>query len=519
MGHWNGGTPMHTDAGRRRAPTEAVVTVVALALALAAAAVDVARHGTLGATTAAFALVAIVAVSGSRWWSLLRRPGTTVATAAVGATSDGGSTDALTGLGDRRRLLADLAAGASGAGSARWLAVLDLDGFRRLNDVAGHPVGDQVLLSTAGWMRDVLAADDSLYRVGADEFAAMLVVPDALEATAVSRRLLDACTRSHDMVGREVRLTASAGLVRVDGLPADTVRYADLAVRAAAREGGGRLRVFEPGMASSAAEQWSLGSDLRDALAAGSLALAFQPVFDLRTRRALGAEALARWSHPQRGPVSPEIFVPLAEESGLMDELGSFVLNEALRHGSEWRALSGQSFSVWVNLSVKQLEAPGAAEALLAVVAAHGLPPRELVLEVTEGLFMTPDSAAASALHRVRQHGVRVALDDFGTGYSSLSYLDRLPIDILKMDRQFVSALDDISRDPTTTRAVIELARALRLTLVAEGIETEEQLDALLGLGCTLGQGYLLQAPGPAAMIRSVLGTRREASPEVLRLT
>ena len=197
--------------------------------------------------------------------------------------------------------------------------------------------------------------------------------------------------------------------------------------------------------------------------------MVYQPVFDLRSGRPLGAEALVRWTHPERGPVPPDVFIPVAESSDLIIPLGSFVMNEAVRHAAEWRGLSGQPFSIWVNLSVRQLERAHAAEALIALLAAHGLPPRALVLEVTEGLFMAPDGVGAATLHRLRQHGVRVAIDDFGTGYSSLSYLDRLPVDILKMDRHFVAALDDISRDATTTRGVIALASSLRLALVAEG--------------------------------------------------
>jgi EAL domain-containing protein (putative c-di-GMP-specific phosphodiesterase class I) len=305
----------------------------------------------------------------------------------------------------------------------------------------------------------------------------------------------------------------------VAGSALETLRAADLALTATRSGDSDPVRLFDEVMARSATERLGLESDLRQAIEAGDLHVVYQPVFDLRTGRPLGAEALVRWTHPERGPVPPDVFIPVAESSDLIIPLGSFVMNEAVRHAAEWRGLSGQPFSIWVNLSVRQLERAHAAEALVALLAEHGLPARALVLEVTEGLFMAPDGLGAATLHRLRQHGVRVAIDDFGTGYSSLSYLDRLPVDILKMDRHFVAALDDISRDATTTHGVIALASSLRLALVAEGIETDAQLEALQRAGCNLGQGYLLQRPSDAATIRNLLGIGTSEGSPVTILT
>jgi diguanylate cyclase (GGDEF)-like protein len=428
--------------------------------------------------------------------------------------------DELTGLANRRRLLDDLTAAlVQNDGASRWLAVMDLDGFKLLNDSLGHSAGDEALRLCAARLRAAAADTERLYRLGSDEFAVLMPGGPPDTALQAGARFVEALLPTLSVGDHRVHLPSNAGLAPVADSPLETLRAADLALTAAKAGDSDPVRLFDGAMASTATERLGLESDLRRAIETGGLNVVYQPVFDLRSGRPLGAEALVRWTHPERGPVPPDVFIPVAESSDLILPLGSFVMNEAVRHAAEWRGLSGQPFSIWINLSVRQLERAHAAEALIALLAAHGLPPRALVLEVTEGLFMAPDGVGAATLHRLRQHGVRVAIDDFGTGYSSLSYLDRLPVDILKMDRQFVAALDDISRDATTTRGVIALASSLRLALVAEGIETEAQMEALQEAGCNLGQGYLLQRPSDAATIRNLLGIGTSESSPLTILT
>jgi diguanylate cyclase (GGDEF)-like protein len=441
-------------------------------------------------------------------------------TQKTAALADLAYRDELTGLANRRRLLDDLAAAlVQTGGGSLWLAVMDLDGFKLLNDSLGHSAGDEALRLSAARLRAAATDTERVYRLGSDEFAVLMPSGPADTALQAGARYVEALFPALNVGDHRVHLPSNAGLAPVAASPLETLRAADLALTAAKAGDSDPVRLFDEAMASTATERLGLESDLRRAIETDGLHVVYQPVFDLRTGRPLGAEALVRWTHPERGPVPPDVFIPVAECSDLIIPLGSFVMNEAVRHAAEWRGLTGQPFSIWVNLSVRQLERAHAAEALIALLAAHGLPARALVLEVTEGLFMAPDGVGAATLHRLRQHGVRVAIDDFGTGYSSLSYLDRLPVDILKMDRHFVAALDDISRDATTTRGVIALASSLRLALVAEGIETEAQLEALKDAGCNLGQGYLLQRPSDAATIRNLLGIGTSESSPLTILT
>ena len=385
--------------------------------------------------------------------------------------------------------------------------MLDLDGFKRVNDSLGHARGDALLRDVAQRLMGALRPSDTIARLGGDEFAVLLaglVRPDEVEV--VAQRLLDALKTPFSAAGRAVHLGASVGVasarsrsVTVASLLAD----ADLAMYEAKRSGKGRYVVFAPTLRKAAAGRLALEEDLRAAVAGGAFALHFQPVVDLVTGRWQGAEALLRWPHPTRGMVPPLEFIPLAEDTGLVVPLGEWVLDNALNQRASWAGLvrDGGAFDIAVNVSVRQLVEPGFVDFVGTAVERSGLPPSSITLEMTESVFLDDSHANIRALEALHDIGVRIALDDFGTGYSSLSYLRRLRIDVLKLDRSFVSGLLGSAQDRAVTRAVIDIANHLDLELVAEGIETSEQLDLLRQLGCRLGQGYLLHRPMPAEVI------------------
>ena len=385
--------------------------------------------------------------------------------------------------------------------------MLDLDGFKRVNDSLGHARGDALLRDVAQRLMGAVRPADTIARLGGDEFAVLLAGltgPD--EAEMVAQRLLDALKAPFSTSGRAVHLSASMGVaparsrsVTVANLLAD----ADLAMYEAKTSGKGRYVVFAPTFRKAAAGRLALEEDLRSAVTEGAFALHFQPVVDLVTDRWAGTEALLRWPHPTRGMVPPLDFIPLAEDTGLVVPLGKWVLQKALEHRASWSALvkDQTAFGVAINVSVRQLTDPGFVDFVEATIARSGLPASAVTLEMTESVFMDDSHLNMRALEALREIGVRIALDDFGTGYSSLSYLRRFKIDVLKLDRSFVSGLLGSSQDRAITRAVIDLASHLDLELVAEGIETIEQLDLLRQLGCRLGQGYLLHRPMPVESI------------------
>jgi diguanylate cyclase (GGDEF)-like protein/PAS domain S-box-containing protein len=418
--------------------------------------------------------------------------------------------DTLTGLANRALLSekVDQALGQLVPGREYiCVLMLDLDGFKRVNDSLGHARGDALLRDVAQRLMGAVRPTDTIARLGGDEFAVLLAGltgPD--EAETVAQRLLDALKAPFTSSGRAVHLSASVGVaparsrsVTVANLLAD----ADLAMYEAKTSGKGRYVVFAPTYRKAAAGRLALEEDLRAAVTDGAFQLHFQPIVDLVTNRWVGTEALLRWPHPTRGMVPPLDFIPLAEDTGLVVPLGKWVLEKALEHRRSWAELvnADQTFEVAINVSVRQLVEPGFVDFVRAAVECSGLPPSSVTLEMTESVFMDDSHANLRALEQLRKIGVKIALDDFGTGYSSLSYLRRFRIDVLKLDRSFVSGLLGSSQDRAITRAVIDLASHLDLELVAEGIETVEQLDLLRQLGCRLGQGYLLHRPMPVEAI------------------
>ncbi len=439
-------------------------------------------------------------------------------------------TDSLTGLanrallGDRVVYAIDAAAQAHAEATMPTLLLIDLDDFKTVNDTLGHPAGDRLLTEVAHRLRDHTRPEDTVARLGGDEFAVLLPAGSAPELGGeLAERLLTALGQPVDLDGRQVHTRASIGVATaVAGLDSSgLLRNADLAMYAAKRAGKHRWSAFHPDMREQMLDHLALETDLRAALAhvagtagsqgagastagvpdGGLLDLHFQPVVDLRTGTTVGVEALLRWVHPLRGPVSPSQFIPLAEESGLIGELGSWVLHRACHQAATWQRRRPEEapLSISVNLSVRQLEQPGLCAEVRAALAASGLSPTSLVLEVTETALSDDTDNVLRTMRELRALGVRLALDDFGTGYSSLSRLRELPVDILKIDRAFISEVCNGGADTALARAIIELGRALRLTVVAEGIENAEQVDRLQELDCQFGQGFHLGRPAPAA--------------------
>jgi diguanylate cyclase (GGDEF)-like protein len=414
------------------------------------------------------------------------------------------SHDPLTGLPNRRRFVERLD-GALGLAARRPIAVLfvDLDDFKTINDSLGHPAGDAMLVAVAERLQRLLRADDLAARLGGDEFGIILEGSDGRAAEHVADRLLAALDEPVEIEGRAIQPRASIGIV--DGsaagvTAAQLLSDADIAMYQAKRAGKGRARLYEPGARSLVQDRLELESDLRHALARGELTLTYQPIVDLRTGLPAAVEALLRWHHPQRGLLQPAVFVPLAEETGLIVEIGTWVLRESCRQVAAWRHHLAPGLALSVNVAARQLAHPGFVATVEKASAAAGLPLNALILEITESALLEDASTALGSLHRIRESGARVAIDDFGTGYSSLSYLSRLPADVLKIDRAFVADIDDDDIERGVPPVVLRLGDTLGLETIAEGVETESQLDALRRLGCRLAQGYLLAEPlGPHA--------------------
>ncbi|MCW2665490.1 MAG: Diguanylate cyclase protein, partial [Frankiales bacterium] len=412
-------------------------------------------------------------------------------------------TDELTGLGNRAALLSGIAAALAGDGPVA-VVLLDLDGFKAVNDGLGHEHGDNVLVAAAQHLRAVVR-DGGLARLGGDEFACVLTGLDSPEdAVQVAERLVAVLRRPLTIDGREVVLGASAGVaVRHDGAgctPHDLLREADTAMYAAKRAGGSGVRVFDPPMQAAVLERVAVESDLHVAVREGQVELHYQPVQDLRTGRVVGVEALARWDRPGVGPVAPDVFIPAGERTGLIVPLERHLLDLACRQLAAWQR-DKPSLRCGVNLSPRHLREPDVVEAVLGIVDRHGLERSSVIAEVTEGLFFSDEGRVGDVLQRLSDAGITLALDDFGTGWSSLSRLTRHPFRVVKVDRSFLAGLVDARTPPPQLLAALAVARELQLDVVAEGVETQEQLDALAACGCDFAQGYHVARPGPAALV------------------
>ena len=403
-------------------------------------------------------------------------------------------TDSLTGLANRAALGERLQ---SDAARPAALLLLDLDGFKAVNDTHGHGVGDEVLQLVGQRLRRSCRPSDFVARLGGDEFV-VLVEGAEDRVLPLARRLLRVLDEPVDLGEREVQLGCSIGIAYPGVTGAETaLRDADIAMYNAKGRGKACFAVFEPPMREAVLDRAGLADDLRIALAENQLALRYHPVIDVCTRAVVGLEALLRWQHPTRGELSPMLFVPLAEENGLIVEMGEWVLREACTQLRQWHAdlPDHRRLTVSVNLSALQLHAPDLVDRVAAILSETGLPPRRLVLELTESVLVDDVDDAVAVLERLRSLGVRLAMDDFGAGYSSMQYLKRLPFDFVKLDR---GLLEGVDRDPAALAladAVLGLLGRLGLRTVAEGIETDGQLAVVEQLGCELGQGYLVALP------------------------
>jgi diguanylate cyclase (GGDEF)-like protein len=393
---------------------------------------------------------------------------------------------------------------------------LDLDHFKVVNDSRGHSVGDQLLVAIADRLRDAVGTRDTVARFGGDEFVVLCEDADLARARSVAEAVLAACQEPVELEGRSIHVGASVGIALSPPSTAEELlRYADTAMYAAKRAGRGQAHVFDRTLADDVEQRFQLASDLHRALADGDLTMHYQPVVDLASGAVLGMEALARWVHAEHGPVSPALFVPLAEDSGLALLLDTWAVHQALQDAGELRRagyLPEQAY-VAVNLSALTLREPELERTIVAATREAGLPPHLVVLEITESAIMQNSSVAIEALRRLRDQGFQVAVDDFGTGYSSLAYLRDLPVTLLKIDISFVLAITTDQDALAIVASIVDLARAVGVTVVAEGVETAEHADLLQRVGCQAGQGWLWSAAQTKQAIAAARWTEWRCEP------
>jgi diguanylate cyclase (GGDEF)-like protein/PAS domain S-box-containing protein len=392
---------------------------------------------------------------------------------------------------------------------------IDLDRFKTINDTLGHDAGDELLLAMASRLRAALRESDLVARLGGDEFVVLLEGgAGAADLTRVAGKLLDAIGEPLTLSGVSCLVTGSIGIARypADGEDAATLlKHADAAMYLAKERGKNNVQFYTAELAGEAARQFQLESELRLALVRGELVLHFQPKVDVASGAMGSVEALVRWAHPQRGLVSPGEFIPLAEERGLIVPIGRWVMQAACRQIRDWRVAGLTPPPVAVNLSARQFHSESLVDDLVDSMAHYGVAPSEMEVELTESVLMADPERANAVLQRLHAMGVRIAIDDFGTGYSSLSYLKRFPAQTVKIDRSFIRGLPEDGDDVAITHAVIAMAHSLGLGVVAEGVESGEQLALLKRLGCDEAQGYLLGRPMPAAELAQRLAPQGHA--------
>jgi diguanylate cyclase (GGDEF)-like protein/PAS domain S-box-containing protein len=423
--------------------------------------------------------------------------------------------DPLTGLANRALFddrLSQAHARVARHGGNGAVLLIDLDDFKGVNDVYGHLVGDELLISVARRFEHVTRTSDTLCRFGGDEFLYLAEgLTSRAEAEQIAQRFLDALTEPFLINDVHIEQRASTGIVIWDGTSTnivELVQNADAAMYEAKRQGHGHLVVFTSDMRHEAASQFALVQDLRQAIALNQLTMHYQPIIDLTTSEVVGFEALMRWSHSERGWVPPDVFIPLAEKSDLIFELGTFAIREAVTAASSWKPSGERALSpyVTVNLSARQFHDPGLVSMIEGELKRSGLEPERLILEVTEGVALIDISGTMVVMDQLNRLKVGMALDDFGTGYSSLSYLAALNPKIIKIDQSFVRPQHDRKRSDTLLEAIITLGNKLDMIVLAEGIETSAQLERLNNLDCDLGQGFLWSPAVPFDEVTNMLG-------------
>ena len=436
--------------------------------------------------------------------------------------------DSLTGLANRALFedrLQHALSGVARQGAGVAVLFVDLDDFKTLNDSLGHAVGDVLLRAVGDRLREGLRGSDTAARLGGDEFALLLEgVPDPQAALQTAQRLLASLEPPFDVDGRHLAVTASIGVAPALGgreTMAELMRNADLAMYDAKRRGGAQARLFEEEMHEVALTRLELGGELQRAIDESQFELHFQPIIALESNAILGAEALIRWRHPERGLLPPAAFLPLAEETGLITPMGRWVLEESTRALRRWQdAYPALPLYVSANLSMRQLDDPEVVEHVRDALADAGVTSDRLVLEITESFLADESEAPRMRLQRLRALGVRLAVDDFGTGYSALSYLQRFPIDMLKIDRSFVEHARPSSSSVDLLRSIVQLGQSLHLDVIAEGIEDAEQARTLVGMGVRAGQGFHFAKPLEEARFAAMLArgdVRDRALTEILR--
>jgi diguanylate cyclase (GGDEF)-like protein/PAS domain S-box-containing protein len=408
--------------------------------------------------------------------------------------------DPLTALGNRLQFQDDVAAAQADAAGLCGVMMINVDGFRVVNDTMGHEVGDELLRAVAKRLSGVLAGQGTVARLGADEFGAVIDdAPDIAHVEQLAEQIVHVCAEPFHVGGSVVNVHVRVGVATTaDAHTAKALlSQADVALDTA-KGTSRRWRRYESSLHAEVIDRMQVRTDLDRAFAAGAFLLHYQPIVDLSSTRTVGFEALLRWPHPTRGMVPPATFIPIAEESGLIVPLGGWILRTAVAAAAHWRLLDPDGAPyVSVNVSVRQFRAPEFVDQVLAELARHELPPALLTLEITESLLLGEQEEIRADIARLREAGIKVSIDDFGTGYSSLSYLHRVPVDTLKLDKSFVDSMSSSPQQLALISGIIQLADTLSIEVVAEGVETAEEYRLLSDAGCALGQGYLFARPMP----------------------
>jgi len=424
--------------------------------------------------------------------------------------------DVLTGLPNRSLLqdrLGQAVAYATRSGHPVWVMLIDLDRFKFVNDSMGHKAGDVLLMTVAARLRASLRDSDTVARLSGDEFVVILSEhADEPLSTDIVQRVMDSVAQPVLLGAKEFFVTCSIGVAAYpsDATPADSlIEHADIAMYRAKKLGRNNFQFYTPAMNEESQERVQIESALRNALERNEFVLHYQPQVDLKSGRIVGMEALIRWKHPELGMVPPGRFIGIAEETGLIVPIGAWVMRTAAAQNKAWQDAGLGPLRVAVNLSARQFGAADLVPGIERVLLETGLDPSCLELELTESLFMSDVTPAVELLHRMKAIGVQLSIDDFGTGYSSFSYLSRFPIDVLKIDRSFVNDLQHDANDAAIVASIIALAHNLRLSVIAEGVETAEQLDYLRHQGCDEMQGYYFSRPLPGHEFEQLLRQQR----------